>query len=368
MSECKWDPSKHDGEQCPVHGGGKLTKGQEVSYKGKKYKIGGFYKNQKLQDEDEFADSGINADFRGIQLLDENGQGFNINANQLDEESEVFDDDFEEEFEDDDFRAEKIVQDMEEYFTPSEISQIERYAEHYGVDADKLKLEIAKSFDKKSREEYGGTHTPYAKNDAMEEAFDKLVSGEGPSDKEAEQLLADEDEFNSPYNEHESDNSIKHSINDAEIEHIDIDDEILNIQEKLGRKEKFDGLNYSDNIPDVASAYVLPNGTFLHGNKEESHEHLNNYLGKNGVSDLGLMSINPSVYGSRVAKLETSGNQLSWGEMKAIEKLVDNLALKHPRDGVLDVNGKPYYINNFDEEDEMVKAIIKDIRSLPFKK
>lgn len=111
MSDCKWDLSKNDGEQCPVHGGGngnkKFTKGQEVSYKGKKYKIGGFYKNQKLQDEDEFADSGFNSGFRGIQLLDENGQGFNINANQLDAESEAFDDDFEEEF-DDDFEAEKV--------------------------------------------------------------------------------------------------------------------------------------------------------------------------------------------------------------------------------------------------------------------
>lgn len=90
---CNWDSSKHNGQPCPTHssGGKKYSKGQEVNFKGKKYKIGGFYKDQKLQDEDEFADSGFNSEWRGIQLLDENGKGFNINANQLDE----FDDDYE---------------------------------------------------------------------------------------------------------------------------------------------------------------------------------------------------------------------------------------------------------------------------------
>lgn len=92
---CKWDSSKHNGQSCPTHSGGKkYSKGQEVNFKGKKYKIGGFYKDQKLQDEDEFADSGFNSEWRGIQLLDENGRGFDINANQLDE----FDDDYDEEF------------------------------------------------------------------------------------------------------------------------------------------------------------------------------------------------------------------------------------------------------------------------------
>lgn len=97
--ECKRDPSKHNGEQCPIHGGSgnkKLTKGQEISLKGKKYKINGFYKDQKLQDNDDFADE-FNSDFRGIQLIDDKGRTFDINASQLDR-YDAFDDNYEEEF------------------------------------------------------------------------------------------------------------------------------------------------------------------------------------------------------------------------------------------------------------------------------
>jgi len=90
---------------------------------------------------------------------------------------DAFDDDYEEEFED-------YHKSYEEVFTDNDTKQIEKYAEHYGVDVDELKDRIHQNALDKIRQ---GDSVTNAKNDAMEEVLDELVSGS--FDNEADEYM-----------------------------------------------------------------------------------------------------------------------------------------------------------------------------------
>lgn len=81
---------------------------------------------------------------------------------------DAFDDDYDEEFED-------FHKSYEEVFTDNDTKQIEKYAEHYGVDAGELKDRIHQNALDKMRQ---GDSVTNAKNDAMEEVLDEVANGD----------------------------------------------------------------------------------------------------------------------------------------------------------------------------------------------
>lgn len=177
MSECKWDASKHGGKPCPVHGGaGNPGAG------GHKIRINNGKYETRISDDADWEEVSPEeyADLRegGYQDFDE-----------------TVDDDFG--FDEEDVE----LNEFEDNFTENDIKEIERYAEHYDVDTEELKQKIWDRFNEKIKD---GTSVTNAKNDAMEEVLDDVVSGKfNENDEAADPIQQGLDYIKKHYSEQE---------------------------------------------------------------------------------------------------------------------------------------------------------------------
>lgn len=158
MSECKWDPSKHGGKACPVHGSGAAgtpgTGGHKIRINNGKYQA-------KLDD---------NSDWEDL-TPEEYGDLRETGKQEFDETN------------DDDFGFdEEDPTELSELFTDDDLKTIDRYSSRYDVDEDDLTGEIySKAMDKI----IDGVSPEDAKSEAMEEVFDELASDRSTDDKSA---------------------------------------------------------------------------------------------------------------------------------------------------------------------------------------
>lgn len=101
-----------------------------------------------------------------------------------------FDD--EDEFEEsDDVRAEKIANDIGEYFSESQLNTVKKYCERYDVDFEKAKVELAKRFDK-AKTESGLYSNPDRADFAINTLTDDIVMGDWTGEEESNPVSENE--------------------------------------------------------------------------------------------------------------------------------------------------------------------------------
>lgn len=220
MAECRWNPEKHGGKPCPVHGGAGSpgAGGHKIRINQGKYEARTSddadweevspeeYEDLKEGGYAEF-DENEESDFGDFDEYDGEGLAFNkkekISEEEFDKKFAGFDiEEMEEDgqklklaydedgnhvgtynitegvmYYDDEVEDNHLA--YEEVFTGNDNSQIERYAEKYGIDASELKDEIHQDALDRIRQ---GDSVTNAKNDAMEEVLGRLA--EGPDNSE----------------------------------------------------------------------------------------------------------------------------------------------------------------------------------------
>ncbi len=367
MSEkCKWDPNKHEGEECPTHGGNSsVNKSKEVkdSYdRGENVdKIHKALENRLGKDfMDKYSDMNAVPDSVWEEIYDELNPGF--------------DDTWDEEFEDDEYNREMQKAQEENAMMQDDELSLENAIK--GADDDVLDEQFGK--DTPERKLVGAMKTQAAKEtwppQDLKQYVKKIDNGYAFDtnmfkDKSLDEvmMLANHPDFKENTVVHNAvmkaiyqklkeqpdiirEGSPRDEFNKAQaIRDKELDQAMLNSRPRMG-------LYDSREVPQ-GSSYIETSGRFIapdNGSKM-THDDINKAMNMDLYNDKQLIALNSGIFGSRIASIDIpEGKQVTDAEWNSIKTFI----VKAKAEGkTIDFGHGPYNTKDYDTED--ILAMIK---------